>query len=62
MTLNQQYTLINTTTLYQLPRPQYRTQSSTYKTAFTDGTYSLPLYAILKQCIAFLENFQGNIL
>ena len=48
---------INTTILYQLPRPQYLTQSSTYKTAYTDGAYILPLYHTLRRCTAFLENF-----
>jgi len=46
----------------QPPRPQYWTHSSTYKTAFTDGIYDLPLFHVLRQCTAFLENFQGNIL
>jgi len=59
---HQQYTPINTMTLYQPPRPQYWTHPSTYKNAFTDGMYDLPIYHTLRQCSAFLENFQGNIL
>jgi len=31
-----QYTPFSTTTVYQLPKPQYRTHCSTYKTAYTD--------------------------
>jgi len=43
---------------YQLPRTQYQTHSSTYKTAYTDSTYNLPSYHILRHCIALLETLK----